>query len=122
VDPTNSWNQLWKSRPPDFGRRPQLNSGSLGISAAGEGTRADGSTGSAARTWDADHLRIESDVPILAGLDGEAAVFESPLDLRIKPRALRVLVPRGTTPGYRSAAEGLMAGISELAGTAGIDT
>jgi diacylglycerol kinase family enzyme len=110
------------SGPPDFGRRPQLNSGSLGISAAGEGTRADGSTGSAARTWDADHLRIESDVPILAGLDGEAVVFESPLDLRIKPRALRVLVPRGTTPGYRSAAEGLMAGISELAGTAGIDT
>ncbi len=112
------------SGPPDFGRRPRLTSGRLGISAAGEGTRADGSTGSAARTWEAEDLRIESDVPILAGLDGEAVVFEPPLDLRIRPRALRVLVPRGTTPGYRSAAEAVIAGISgssvSLDSTAGV--
>lgn len=109
------------SGPPDYGRRPQLNAGRLGISAAGEGTRADGSTGSAAKTWEAEHLHLESDGPILAGLDGEAVVFDSPLDLTIRPRALRVLVPRGTKPGYRSAAEALMAGVSELAEVAGLE-
>ena len=34
------------------------------------------------------------------GLDGEALEFESPLDLVIQPKALRVLVPAATTPGY----------------------
>ena len=35
---------------------------------------------------------LESDNPILAGLDGEALTFEPPLVLKIVPRGLRVLV------------------------------
>ena len=110
------------SGPPDFGRRPSLGSGKLGISAAGEGTNPDGSPGSGIRTWESGSLRIESDTPILAGLDGEAVQFESPLQLSILPKALRVLVPSGTEPGYRSIGEAVKAGLDELATLGGIAT
>ena len=61
----------------------------------------------------------ESDHPILAGLDGEALVFQSPLELEIVPRGLRVLVPRGTTPGFVPPGEAVAAqliGVNLLAG------
>jgi diacylglycerol kinase family enzyme len=108
------------SGPPDFGRRPSLGSGSLGISATGEGTKADGSPGSGVKTWESQSLRIESDGPILAGLDGEAVQFESPLELSVRPKALRVLVPRGTEPGYQSIGEVFKAGLDELTNLAGV--
>jgi diacylglycerol kinase family enzyme len=112
------------SGPPDYGRRLRLDAGRLGISAAGEGTAADGTAGRAMRHWEDDALRLESDGPILAGLDGEAVEFESPLDLSIRPRALRVLVPRGTRPGFvrpRDRVEAGLVGLARLAGVPGRD-
>ena len=112
------------SGAPDYGRRLRLDSGMLGISAAGEGTAADGSAGSGVRHWEADSLLLESDAPILGGLDGEALTFGSTLELVIRPRGLRVLVPAGTKPGYVPRREVLAAqliGLARLAGVPGTD-
>lgn len=109
--------------PPDYGRRLRLDSGQLGIATVAEGEEADGATRSGARQWAADRLRVEADGSILAGLDGEAVEFASPLDLAIKPQALRVLVPSGTKPGYAPfggtvAAE--LLGLARLGGVPGL--
>ena len=49
-------------------------------------------------TWDersCTELRIESALPVLrAAIDGEPAKLEPPLDFRVEPAALRLLVPR----------------------------
>ena len=108
------------SGPPDFGRRTTLDSGSLGISAAGEGKRVDGRSATAIKNWEAPSLTIDADGPIKAGLDGEAVEFVPPLELCIRARALRVLVPRGTRPGYKSIGQTLRAGLDDLVELAGI--
>jgi diacylglycerol kinase family enzyme len=44
--------------------------------------------------WTTTSLHVEADRPELpAGIDGEAAVLATPLEFRLLPRALRVLVP-----------------------------
>ena len=48
-------------------------------------------------------LTIESSRPIEAGVDGEALLFDPPLELRSLPGALRVRIP-ATAPGYSPAA------------------
>ena len=76
------------------------------------------------RRWEADRLRLESDMPILAGLDGEALTFDTTLDLVICPRSLRILVPAGTKPGYvprRGAFVAELVGLARLAGVPGSD-
>ncbi|MGI9644700.1 MAG: diacylglycerol/lipid kinase family protein [Ilumatobacteraceae bacterium] len=113
-------NQYIWSGPPDHGRRSRLDDGVMGISTFAEGTGADGVTGRAVRHWEAAELRLESDSPILAGLDGEALSFESPLDLKIVPRGLRVLVPVGTRPSYLPRREAFAAGVIGLARLAGV--
>ncbi len=113
-------NQYIWSGPPDHGRRSSLDDGVMGITTIAEGTDARGVSGHGIRRWEAAHLRLESDEPILAGLDGEALVFESPLDLRIVPRGLRVLVPAGTKPGYIPPREVIAAGLIGLARLAGV--
>jgi diacylglycerol kinase family enzyme len=110
------------SGPPDHGRRQRLDLGSLGISTVARGTSAKGANESGIRHWQADKLVLTSDEPILAGLDGEAVQFESPLEVVIKPEGLRVLVPAGTKPGYVLPGEAVAAhllGLSHLAGVPG---
>jgi len=112
------------SGPPDHGRRRRLDTGMLGISTAAEGTAVDGRTGARVRHWQADRLLLESDEPIVAGLDGEALTFGSTLELVIRPRGLRVLVPAGTKPGYvppREAIAAELVGLARLAGIPGTD-
>jgi diacylglycerol kinase family enzyme len=49
--------------------------------------------------WGTTALRVESRLPDLpAGVDGEAVVLSTPLEFRILPRALRVLVPGTLRP------------------------
>ena len=119
-------NNLYRySGPPDFGRRLRLDGGTLGIGAITN--LPDGSDGSALtldqlrtmQEWEATSFRIESDEPILAGVDGEALTFESPLDLVIRPKGLRVLVPAGTKPGYVPVGEAVAASILDLANLGG---
>lgn len=108
------------SGPPDYGRRRRLDTGTLGITAVAEGTAVDGRSGSGMRHWEAERLLLESDAPILAGLDGEALTFDTTLELAIHPRSLRILVPAGTKPGYVPPREALAAGLIGLARLAGV--
>ena len=110
---------------PDYGRRLRLDSGTLGIGAIT--SLRDSDVGSlplseikAMQEWEATSYRIESDEPILAGLDGEALQFESPLNIQIRSKGLRVLVPTGTRPGYVPAGEVVAAKLLDLAETAGL--
>ena len=115
---------LWTG-PPDYGQRTRLDSGRLGIGAVTNLPRgADLGSASLAQLrslheWQATSYRVESDEPILAGVDGEALVFESPLDLSVKRRGLRVLVPAGTEPGYVPVGEAVAAKLLDLTEVAG---
>ncbi len=113
------------SGPPDFGRRLRLDGGALGVGALTNlPEEADLSTMrlDQLRTmheWEAASFRVESDEPILAGVDGEALTFASPLELVIRPKGLRVLVPAGTKPGYVPPREAVAASILDLANLGG---
>ena len=72
-----------------LGQRERLDEGVLALYAA-RGVRR---LRWAERT--ADRFRIESGRPLHAALDGEPAVLASPLELRVDPGALRLLVPPG---------------------------
>ena len=113
------------SGPPDFGRRSRMDGGTLGIGAITELPERDPAamrldTIHSMVEWEATSYRIESDEPILAGLDGEALVFESPLNISIQPQGLRVLVPAGTQPGYVSGTDAAAARLLDLAETMGV--
>jgi diacylglycerol kinase family enzyme len=61
------------------------------------GGRAPGGTGWA--QWTTTVLRVETPLPQLpAGIDGEAATLATPLEFRVLPGALRVLVPPALAP------------------------
>ena len=110
---------------PDYGRRFRLDSGKLGIGAITNLPKGDVSSMRldeirSLQEWEATSFRIQSDDPILAGLDGEALQFASPLHLQIRPKGLTVLVPAGTRPGYVPAGEVVGAKLLDLAETSGL--
>lgn len=119
-------NNLYKySGYPDYGRRLRMDSGKLGIGALTNLPEGDAANMRldqlrSLQEWETTSYRIESDEPILAGLDGEALEFESPLNLSTRPRGLRVLVPAGTRPGYVPAGEVVAAKLLDLAETTGL--
>ena len=59
-------------------------------------------------------FEVEADDRIVAAVDGEALTFDSPLGVRIRPQALRVLVPTGTKPGYITSREAVAANLMGL--------
>jgi hypothetical protein len=66
--------------------------------------------------WETSSFRIESDgETILAGVDGEALEFPTPLEITIRPQQLRVLVPAGVRPGYLPPGEAIAARLLDLA-------
>jgi diacylglycerol kinase family enzyme len=96
----------------DIGRRLRLDAGELGIMTADPKRVSDlvgitmlAATGRAERAsalwvWSSPTFRVESGQRELsAGLDGETVVLTPPLDFRVVPRGLRVMVPRGTRIG-----------------------
>lgn len=118
-------NNVYKySGYPDYGRRLRLDSGKLGVSAITNLPKGDASSMRldqirSLQEWETTSYRIESDEPILAGLDGEALVFDSPLDLVSRPGGLCVLVPAGTKPGFVPTGEVVAAKLLDVAATAG---
>jgi hypothetical protein len=72
-------------RPLGSGTRPRIDGGVLGIAVV-EGTHP--------LEWSAPTFAVESDIPVNAGIDGEAVVLEPPLSFRTHPAALRVRVAR----------------------------
>lgn len=120
-----SSNRYTYSGYPDYGRRERMDGGRLGIGAITSLPEGDLKTMRldqirSLQEWDATSYRIESDEKILAGLDGEAVEFDSPLNLTIRPQGLRVLVPEGTVPGYVPAGEAAAARLLDLAETTGV--
>ena len=94
------------------GTRPRIDDGLLGITVVGAPTGG-GSGGSLPqrpwREWTAPVFEVESDDPVPAGIDGEAAMLEAPLRFRIHPHVLRARIARQHPGASPSAAlpEGL---------------
>ena len=87
-------------RPLPRGTRPELDSGELGIvivDPPGSGPHPPG------RSWHAPRLEVSAPAPVHAGVGGEPADLLPPLRFTIRPRALRVRIPR-SHPGTPRAA------------------
>ena len=82
--------------PPDFARRPALDTGMLGIIVADRRSRVNRGPAAFSR-WDTQKLTVHADAAsIQVGVDGELREFRSPIEVAIAPKSLRVLVPRQT--------------------------
>ena len=82
--------------PPDFARRPALDTGTLGIILADRRSRQQRGPAAFAR-WETQKLTVQADPgSIQVGVDGELRQFRSPVEVTIAPKSLRVLVPRQT--------------------------
>lgn len=114
-------NRYQMTGPPDFGRRQRMDLGTLGVGAVTDLPAGEDVTvlrlaqARAFHQWETTSIRLESDEPILAGLDGEALKFKSPLDISIRPKGLRILVPAGTKPGYVPVGEAVAARLLDVA-------
>jgi diacylglycerol kinase family enzyme len=98
--------------PPPMGTRSRLDTGVLGVYVVAYKTPAELrelvsaarrslDRASAYRSWTCTRVRIRSRTgTVRAGVDGEAIDFASPLDITIRPHALRVRVPKDR-PGHR---------------------
>lgn len=92
-----------------LGRRPRMDTGMLGVvailvssarQAAGLARRGHGE---GLVVLAADEVVVDADVPqIPVGIDGETVLMPAPVRCRIRPRALRVIVPR-QRPGVPAA-------------------
>jgi diacylglycerol kinase family enzyme len=94
------------------GTRPRLDTGSLGVvdfapPASHEGTTARW------REISVPDLTVESDRPIPLGVDGESLTMDSPLEFRVRPRALHVLIAPDH-PGASPSAEAPRGPVSAL--------
>jgi diacylglycerol kinase family enzyme len=102
------------NEPSPAGARPRLDTGRLGIDVvvytnAAElrslvAATAGGVVDRAAsyQSWTGERIRVRSkDGTVRAGVDGESIEFPSPLDISIRPGALRIRVPRDR-PGQKT--------------------
>ena len=78
-------------RPGVSGMRPALDGGRLGVLVL---HRPGDRRHPPARAWTAQSLRMTAAETVAAGVDGEAEQLTPPLDFGVRPRALRVRVPR----------------------------
>ena len=115
---------VW-SGPPDFGRRPRLDTGELGVQAILSVPAGKDALSIALRDiqgsqeWSTGELVVDSDdETVQAGVDGEAIALPAPIRLRSVAGALRVLVPRGVRPGYIAPRQQVVASLLDVAGLA----
>jgi diacylglycerol kinase family enzyme len=78
-------------RPLARGARPRLDSGRLGIIVIDAPPRQGRPPG---RAWNARSLEVDAPSTVHSGVDGEAVELAPPLRFSIRPRALRIRVPR----------------------------
>ena len=89
------------ARPLAQGTRPRLDGGELGVVVLG---RPGPSAGGPGRGWRTARLIVDAVAPVHAGVDGEAVELEAPIELVIRPRALRVRISSshpGVSPSGR---------------------
>jgi diacylglycerol kinase family enzyme len=102
------------------GTRPRIDDGLLGITVVsaptGRGERGAGPQ-RPWREWSAPDFEVDADLPVHAGIDGEAATLEPPLRFSIRPGALRVRIASAHPGASPSAAvpEKLRDGVVALA-------
>jgi diacylglycerol kinase family enzyme len=82
-------NNVYRLHPLDLGTRPRIDGGVLHLGIA---------RGLLPHSWEERHaaqFRIEAEAPSLdVAIDGEALRLTMPVELRVEPRALRLLVPK----------------------------
>jgi diacylglycerol kinase family enzyme len=101
--------------PAPSGTRPRLDTGALGIElvaykdagelrqTVGHATRGTLARAKAYHSWTSERVMVTSnDGVVPAGVDGEYVELPSPLEISIRPRALRIRVPRDR-PGASTA-------------------
>jgi diacylglycerol kinase family enzyme len=76
------------------GTRPAVDGGMLGITILDPRSSTSPGPGGALpwRQWSTPEFRVDSDHPVPAGVDGEAATLTAPVCFRIRPAALRVRI------------------------------
>jgi diacylglycerol kinase family enzyme len=117
-------NRYRLGRPVASGTRPRIDDGLLGITVVGAPTGGGGGGSMPQRPWrewTAPAFEVDSDDPVPAGIDGEAAVLEPPLRFHIHPHVLRARIAR-RHPGASPSAtlpEGLAPAVRALARIAG---
>jgi diacylglycerol kinase family enzyme len=94
------------------GTRPRIDDGELGVVAVNAPTGG----GQAWVEWSATSFEVDSDTPVPAGIDGEAATLDPPLRFRILPGVLRVRIARAHPGASPSALEpdGMWAALDAL--------
>ena len=96
-------NRYRLGKPIGSGTRPRIDDGLLGIAVVRE--RAEARRHGLLEQWSAPAFTVESEGPVVAGIDGEAAELEAPVTFRIRPGALRVRIARAHPGASPSAAE-----------------
>jgi diacylglycerol kinase family enzyme len=96
-------NRYRLGKPIGSGTRPRIDDGLLGIAVVRE--RAEARRHGLLEQWSAPAFTVESEGPVVAGIDGEAAELEAPVTFRIRPAALRVRIARDHPGASPSAAE-----------------
>jgi diacylglycerol kinase family enzyme len=71
------------------GTRPRMDSGQLGVAVIGP---RDGMRGGLVRRFTERAIQIDADGPVPAGIDGESATLEVPVQFGMRPGALRVRI------------------------------
>jgi diacylglycerol kinase family enzyme len=95
------------------GTRPRLDTAQLGVAVLGPQGRRQGLM----RRWSLPSIEVDGDGAIPAGIDGEAALLDSPLRFIMRPGALRVRISLdhpGASPSA-SVPEGMLPGLRSLA-------
>lgn len=100
-------NRYRLGRPIGSGTRPKIDDGCLGVAVLadpGAGRQRFGALRKPWRDWSTGGFEVESDGPVAAGIDGEAARLDPPLRFRIRPGVLRVRIARAHPGASPSAA------------------
>jgi diacylglycerol kinase family enzyme len=99
------------------GTRPAVDKGELGVTVVDPPSSRGNRRRRPVRQWSTTEFRVESTQPIPAGIDGEAALLQSPVTVRIRPAALRVRIAAHHPGASPSAIEpvGALAALRALA-------
>jgi diacylglycerol kinase family enzyme len=99
------------------GTRPRIDDALLGVTVFTDPRSGKWRLQRPWRQWSTPRFSVASTGPVAAGIDGEAARLDPPLEFRIRPAALRVRIARHHPGASPSAAmpQGLLMGIKSLA-------